>query len=213
MENELEFECAGCGKTVDYEKIQTTPDGGRHLCPDCFDNEFRACDECGEYFSEDSLTQVHRQVEIVRTPLTGRTTSSGIPIFGREVRTVMDDEYLCEHCYDALHFRQCIDCDGHFEQSRMIRYGGPNEWLCRSCYCEDYFTCDDCGSVFHNDDYGGDGYCCDCTRVHEEQENNESYNVEDATRRVLATSRNISSVSFKRDVNLDKIIDDPSSEI
>jgi hypothetical protein len=35
--------------------------------------------------------------------------------------------------------------------------------ICQCAYDDEYFTCDDCGDVYHNDDYE-EGYCNRCTR-------------------------------------------------
>lgn len=69
------------------------------------------------------------------------------------------EEYVCNSCFE-LHYFRCDDCEGCFSQDDEMRVDCRS--ICDHCYCESYFTCDSCVEVYHNDYYGGDGYCENC---------------------------------------------------
>ncbi len=69
-------------------------------------------------------------------------------------------EQWCGDCRANDAF-ECNDCNKVC--SNRVN-GGDNsdgERICNPCSAN-YFSCDDCGSRYHNDDYGGDGRCRDC---------------------------------------------------
>ncbi len=49
-----------------------------------------------------------------------------------------------------------------YELTRNAIYTASGEYLTRRAYEEDYFTCDGCDAVLHNDRYACDGLCFDC---------------------------------------------------
>lgn len=61
---------------------------------------------------------------------------------------------------------KCADCDSWHFDSDSYKYGEKH--LCESCYESDYFTCEDCGSVTHNDEgistHDSRCICDDCYR-------------------------------------------------
>lgn len=73
----------------------------------------------------------------------------------------MDDDIVCSTCAERCYF-YCEACDRRHDKRHVDYYttrGGST--ICEDCYCEDYFTCDDCGAVCHVDYRHGD-YCDQC---------------------------------------------------
>lgn len=74
---------------------------------------------------------------------------------------------VCQHCADDYYI--CNHCDGSFS-SRYISVDTHHITLCRHCYEDHYFTCDDCGDVYHVDNgryIDGCLYCDSCASDHE----------------------------------------------
>ena len=74
---------------------------------------------------------------------------------------------VCPNCADDYYI--CNHCDGSFS-SRYISVDTNYITLCRHCYEDHYFTCEDCGEVYHVDDaryIDGCVYCKFCASDHE----------------------------------------------
>lgn len=67
----------------------------------------------------------------------------------------------CEDCRDRYAFT-CADCEEVFADNLRCGDNSNGEPVCQECI-ESYFTCEDCGHIYHNDDYGEDGHCRSCT--------------------------------------------------
>lgn len=73
-----------------------------------------------------------------------------------------NNRYVCESC--AYHYYICSHCDGSFSINH-IAVDTHYITLCRRCYEDYYFICDDCGGVYHLDDgdyIDGYNYCNSC---------------------------------------------------
>jgi hypothetical protein len=77
-----------------------------------------------------------------------------------EQGSVIDGEFVCDDCI-CNYYTRCRNCEGWIDtRADCISVGSG--FVCRDCYDEDYFTCDCCDRVFHNDNYGDSGYCVNC---------------------------------------------------
>lgn len=77
------------------------------------------------------------------------------------------DQQWCRDCRQFHSFR-CCECGGRFRDDDGVSCNAG--YICQSCYEEDYFTCEGCGEVRHNDVYYEDGYCDDCRRDEDEDD-------------------------------------------
>jgi hypothetical protein len=68
----------------------------------------------------------------------------------------------CEACVHSYAF-SCDDCDEYFARDYSGGTNSSGSLVCQSC-AESYFSCDNCGDVYHNDDYAEDGLCRSCYR-------------------------------------------------
>ena len=76
-----------------------------------------------------------------------------------EFDTANGCEYICDGCCDNL--SQCRDC-GVYITDDCNSHSLHNGELCERCFEGNYFYCERCDEVFHNDHYCGDGYCRGC---------------------------------------------------
>jgi hypothetical protein len=75
--------------------------------------------------------------------------------------------FVCRHC--ARYYYTCSHCHGLFSPG-CITVDTYYITLCEDCYEDYYFTCDDCGDVYHLDDsqhIDGSLYCNSCAGNHE----------------------------------------------
>lgn len=66
---------------------------------------------------------------------------------------------VCESCYGE--YIVCYDCDDYAlrdNNSHCIN----DEYICDTCYSDNYFYCERCETSYHNDNYGGDSECENC---------------------------------------------------
>lgn len=81
--------------------------------------------------------------------------------------------YYCDgECAEEDGWSWCCDCNEWVDScdTYTTHYG---DTICQNCYEDNYFTCDNCGEIFHNDyahwdDYGDCVYCDDCWSENEE---------------------------------------------
>lgn len=81
-------------------------------------------------------------------------------------------EDWCEACRDD-DAATCDDCGDLVVSEDMVEVG-RRHYICARCYDSDYFTCDSCDQIYHNDYYGSDGYCRDCSESEDEDEDDSS---------------------------------------
>ena len=102
----------------------------------------------------------------------------------------IDGEYVCELCEDNI--CECADCGALTITERYRNDGGEDicyscsqqyimcsqcgdiinidnalaisngDLICRNCYNEDFFTCEECGEIYHNDESYYRNDCCYC---------------------------------------------------
>lgn len=110
---------------------------GDIICEDCYFNDYFVCGCCGEIHSNDEIVRVEDN----------------------------EDAYYCESCAQTELYH-CDDCGSYFESCDSLITTHDERDICESCY-DDYFTCAECGEVYHNDDANyceedGEYYCPDC---------------------------------------------------
>lgn len=111
-------------------------DSPRDVCGYCA-LEFHECEHCGATIHEESESP------------------------SVQVRGESREEDWCRDCADSHAFicdSCCELCD--YEHSHYLGNSGCR--ICGQCYERDYFHCEQCGEVRHNDSYCGDGLCDEC---------------------------------------------------
>jgi len=90
---------------------------------------------------------------------------------GKEVKknsmTNYGNKFFCENCADD--WTECHEC-GDAVQLDDSRTTNDGYHICEHCYDRYYFTCYDCGEIFHEDNgyWNGDNhYCSSCNDNHE----------------------------------------------
>ena len=138
--------CCVCGNYFFYQTNYRY--NGNHICEQCFedDDNLRLCDDCGDVFDYDDLTEV----------------ASGDLV----CEECLEDDYTeCPDCGDYVH-----------NDSEWIYITDTDERICRNCYENgNYFYCESCGDHFSERAYGGDGMCEDCYEGESEHDNLSSY--------------------------------------
>lgn len=112
----------------------------RYYCNDCFEDNYKQCDDCDGWFHEGALYWVE------------------------------DEEIqVCEHCRDSGDYYSCDRC-GSLCSEDGVRTDDFENCICNDCYDRyDYATCDDCGRILYCEDTnwtGDDCYCDDCFEEH-----------------------------------------------
>jgi hypothetical protein len=117
------------------------------ICDECNDDHYCTCDQCGTRYNTNDL---------------GFST---------------DDHCFCDwNCAREYGIRECQDCDEYFNSHDEGQRLHDGHYVCDHC-ANDYFTCNDCGSMFHQDyeyyvEEEGCSYCDECYH-HRRQEDNE----------------------------------------
>lgn len=91
-------------------------DRDMYVCESCYREDFGCCEECGDYYSEENLTEVINED-------------------GRHI-------YVCEHCLDRL-YEECVECEEYHRRSTMTT-DAEGDYICPKCLSK-YAKCDDCG--------------------------------------------------------------------
>lgn len=117
-------------------------------------------------------------------------------------QNIQDEIGICEHCDDVVprdsmgtvqtgvrttedwcgacrndDAATCDDCGDLVISEDMVAVGRRLAGICARCYESNYFTCDACNQVYHNDDdYGSDGCCLGCSELHEDEDDGSGLN-------------------------------------
>ena len=144
------YNCEYCNNEVELEAIENDEHrvmADEHLCEDCFYDIYSYCDYCGSIEMKDDLMWLEN-----------------------------NETLACEHCID--HNDNIIWCEDHdcyeYQDDDDIITLTNGNTICRDAYEYNYFTCEDCGEVYHTDDaYWSDYeecyYCEDCIGNHESE--------------------------------------------
>lgn len=155
MENEENiYRCDCCETIVENEEDLIQVRGGDLVCESCLDYDYTYCEDCSEYIPNDECVTIFRDG------------------YNR------DCFYVCDRC--ASSYYQDEDTDEYYEDGDCGCSTHDGRWISQHTYEEYYGCCDDCGEVYHCDDFqeGEDGnyYCENCIDDHQEEEEPLIYN-------------------------------------
>jgi len=132
---ELFTTCDECGAIYRRDSLTHTGNG-RDVCENCLDNEYFLCEDCEEYYPNDSTCYVNPDC--------------------------YDQRMVCESCYED--YDMCSDC-GERYTDRHIWAHDDYRTICDGC-SDYWYICADCGDIVHTDDvYWSDNdepYCGSC---------------------------------------------------
>lgn len=185
MENEEEelVECEYCHemrkkskmKTAYFFRANITGYVAGEVCEQCIGEYFRVCDDCGDYFDKNTMTETEEGDMVCDACLSENYVKCGECgdwIRENNARYVpSEDIYICDRCYDS-YFVTCSDCGEIIREDSAYWVEYRSEYVCGSCYDRNYFTCDRCGEVYPLDEsyeLDGEYYCEYCY----EEENRE----------------------------------------
>ena len=114
----------------------------RDYLPQDIQDEIDICEHCDAVVRRDSMGTVR----------TGARTT----------------EDWCDACRDD-DAATCDDCGDLVISEDMVAVGRRLD-VCACCYDSNYFTCDACDQVYHNDYYGSDGCCQECSEPQEDED-------------------------------------------
>lgn len=63
----------------------------------------------------------------------------------------LEGRMVCADCAKDMGYVQCQDC-GEWEREDNARELPNGNYICESCFEDEYFVCEDCGEVHHTDD-------------------------------------------------------------
>ena len=160
--------CCNCEKEIEEGKEKKVDD--EFYCQDCYEENFKECEECGEVFPIKDLTEIDdcyycedcRCEKFIVCEDCGKYELMDDAVS-------YDDQFICQDCYDA-NYTTCNDC-GEIIRDRDTIHTWRGRDICQNCYENDHFTCDSCGEVYHNDDMNSTDYGCYCESCYEEHDN------------------------------------------
>ena len=164
--------CDCCGDRFSEDDLYTVYDyDGETLevCEYCRDNRYSYCDECGEYYPQDSMTETVNGSWVCHDCLESRYVqcyNCGGYVSRDEAYKAVDydgcEVSVCESCADSRYTR-CDDCESlvnegdveiAYDEHGYEHYVGP-------CCVNEYQRCYDCGKLFKYE-LLEDGLCPEC---------------------------------------------------
>lgn len=159
---EEKIACSVCG----HEVIVFEKHGEEIFCLTCYEDKFKKCYDCdemidiregdyiltkeGEYYHDNCTDSVYYCERCEEW-----TTEEQTEVY-KERR---DSICVCDSC--LRHYYRCNDCgEYYYTNDNGIEYRG--EYVCQSCYEDNYFYCENCDTYFHNDEYGDNNQCRGC---------------------------------------------------
>ena len=165
-----ETTCACCGAVVKIADCAVVANGDL-VCGECIDREYGQCDECGEWFPCDELTETGNGYNVCESCLDdGYFCCEDCGTWYPDTDAVVvnpetrHSRYVCEDCAER-NYRRCDDCGEYFDES-LIVYSDAYHDICENC-SDDWCSCSRCGEVMRVEDAVYDGnsgeyYCSDC---------------------------------------------------
>lgn len=157
-----------------YENLNATADqattlpSGQPILPD---GEYGQCDECGEWFPRDALTETGNGYNVCESCLDYGyfcCEDCGTWYPEDDVVVVNPDThavgYVCKDCAER-NYRRCDDCGNYFDDDHIALSDAYHD-LCTNC-SDGWCACSCCGEVMHvsdaeYDDDSGEYYCANC---------------------------------------------------
>lgn len=141
-------QCYECGEIIDinYDNYAYVQHRG-YYCRSCTDTELTFCQHCEEYVMNYYATNT------VTVSDSGRT------------------ETWCDECCEN-HAWTCNDCNWLISDEVLGENTYDGRDICPAC-ADDYYTCEECGRLVHEDDvetHCGEFYCPDCYNEVDEDE-------------------------------------------
>lgn len=172
-----ETTCACCGAIVKIADCAVVANGDL-VCGECLDREYGQCDECGEWFPCDELTETGNGYNVCESCLDDGYfccedcgtwyPETDVVVVNPDTRAV---GYVCEDCAER-NYRRCDDCGRYFDDDH-IAFSDAYHDICTNC-SDDWCSCSCCGEVMRvsnavYDDDSCEYYCADCapdSRLH-----------------------------------------------
>jgi hypothetical protein len=149
MENETKktWTCSHCSKEFS-EEIESHSTFEGDVCPDCLENSYSFCEVSEQYYFTDEVIVGYKMNN------NGRKIEIWVHQDEQSFTWTIDDEFWLESDTIEAHVNSVRST------STISRYDYENG---------EYFTCDDCGEIFHNDYYNSinDGDRSVCERCYE----------------------------------------------
>ena len=173
--------CYDCEKRFMREDITEVHDEDGdivYVCDNCLEKYYSRCDECQEYFPDDTLRNFsdgtlccdscfeehYISCEYCGDPIRHENVKSAFNPLGNKV-------ILCNECFENL-CEECDDCGKYFCNMPM-NFVHVNEELvprnvCDDCYDQNYVSCERCGKDWIHTDLDERGLCPECIRKEED---------------------------------------------
>lgn len=149
MENQELVKCSHCEEDFKADEITAIHNGSK-VCENCLSNDFSYCDDTSEYYPNDEMILVYYSNS------TGRKCEKWVH------ESCLERNYV--ECEDGDYVAERDTFEAHVSRFRKII-------ISRWEYDEgEFFTCDDCAEIFHNDLYNNVDDRCICNSCY-----NESY--------------------------------------
>lgn len=173
-----ETTCACCGAIVKIADCAVVANGDL-VCGECIDREYGQCDECGEWFPRDELTETGNGYDVCESCLDEGYfccedcgtwyPEDGVVVVNPDTHAV---GYVCEDCA-RRNYRRCDDCGNYFD-SDHIAFSSAYHDVCTNC-SDDWCSCSHCGEVMRVEDAVYDGnsgeyycpYCAPTSHLHD----------------------------------------------
>lgn len=147
-----ETTCACCGAVVKITDCAIVANGDL-VCGDCLAREFAQCDDCGQWFTGDALTETANGDIVCKSCLERDYSqcdccNDWFP--NDEITETGNGEHVCESCLDNWYFC-CEDCGEWFPTDDAVEVNPDTRdsgYVCEDCACHNYIRCDDCGNFF-----------------------------------------------------------------
>ena len=137
------YVCECCGELFNSEIDEPTNTQDGNVCGNCID-EYSVCDCCNTFVRTDNLETIYRNS------------------WSRNIAA-----HYCHDC--ANEEAQYCTCCGDYYLDDEITEVGYDDYVCESCFDENYTTCEDCGEVIRRDDacwIDDEPYCDSCADDH-----------------------------------------------
>lgn len=139
--------CELCEKEV--KNLTSSPDGD--ICDDCLGEDYFTCEDCKGVYNKNDSTYIEDHGYVCESCYDNYSYCEDCEAHydNSDMISVYKEHSERYVCSDYLrNYTECVDCGQHHYSTYTTN---NNSNICRDCYDNEYFTCDDCDEIYHFD--------------------------------------------------------------
>lgn len=168
------MKCFRCRRNFLKKDLHFISERKIHICCDCADEKYHQCDECGTYHELMHLEYINQRFICSKCLKSNyfycKNCYKHLPL---ENAAFINEDMVCKECKEKL-VATCDICQMEVPEIDLISvcHQGYTDEICPDCLENNFFYCDHCGELNHQDELnqiGNKNFCSSCASEYAEE--------------------------------------------